>query len=165
MSDTNTYCKSCDSCDSCSYCDSCKSCKSCNYCDYCNYCYFCKNLKMTEHNYFCRSTEYNSDTSFQQKRYRVFNIEVTKEEYFNIKKIYHTLEFNEDEPYRTRFQTAFKKMRNGLTQEQKQEYYDITHFNREWFTYITEIEKEGETIEMTMEEINKALWKKIKIIE
>ncbi len=121
---------------------------------------------MTEYNYFCRSTEYNSDTSFQQKRYRVFNVGVTKEEYFNIKKLNYKLEFDKNESYKTRFSTAFKKMRNTLTTEQKQEFYDIPHFNKEWFTYITGIEKEAEEIvEMTMEEINKALWKKVKIIE
>ncbi len=96
---------------------------------------------MTEYNYFCWSNEYNSDTSFQQKRYRVFNVEVGEEKYNNIKKIYHKLEFDEEEDYSTRFRTAFKKMWNTLTQEEKQEYFDIPHFNWEDFTYITGIEK------------------------
>jgi hypothetical protein len=67
---------------------------------------------MTEYNYFCRSNDYNSDTSFQQQRYRVFNVEVGKEEYYKIKKIYHKLKFDANESFDTRFQTAFKKMRN-----------------------------------------------------
>jgi len=97
---------------------------------------------MTEYNYFCWSTEYDSDTSFQQKRYRVFNVEVWEEEYNKIKKIYYPITFDPNESYETRFQTAFKKMWATLTPEQKQEYYDIPHFNWEWFTYITGIEKE-----------------------
>jgi len=97
---------------------------------------------MSEYNYFCWSTDFNSDTSFQQKRYRVFNVEVWEEEYNKIKKIYHKLEFDKDEDYKTRFQTAFKKMWNTLLLEEKQEYFNIPHFNREWFTYITGIEKE-----------------------
>jgi hypothetical protein len=55
-------------------------------------------------------------------------------------------------------------MRNWLTKEQKQEIYDIPHFNREWFTYITWIEKE-QIEEMTLEQVCKALWKEIKIIK
>jgi hypothetical protein len=86
---------------------------------------------MTEYNYFCWSTEYNSDTSFQQARYRVFNVEVGEKEFNKIKKIYHKLEFDVNESYSTRFQTAFKKMWETLTQKEKQEYYDIPHFSWE----------------------------------
>lgn len=96
---------------------------------------------MTEYNYFCWSKEFNDEDSFQQKRYRVFNVEVTKEEYEKIKKIYHKLEFNSNENYNTRFQTAFKKMWDKLSQEEKQEYFDIPHFNWDGFTFITGIEK------------------------
>lgn len=92
---------------------------------------------MTEYNYFCWSTEYNSDTSFQQPRYRVFNKQVTEEEYDVIKKIYHKLEFDKNYSYDTRFQIAFKKMWSNLTQEQRQEYFNIPHFDWEGFTYIT----------------------------
>ena len=113
---------------------------------------------MTEYNYFCRSTQYNSDTSFQQKRYRVFNVEVGKEQYEKIKKIWCKLEFDRNESYTTRFQTAFKKMRSWLTKEQKQEYYDIPHFDWEWFTYITGVEKEPEK-ELTPREIFKSKWR------
>lgn len=65
---------------------------------------------MTEYNYFCWSKEYNDSTSFQQKRYRVFNVEVGKEEYGKIKKIYNKLEFDPNESPTTRYTTAFKKM-------------------------------------------------------
>ena len=94
---------------------------------------------MTEYNYFCWSKEYNDDNSSQQKRYRVFNVEVGEEEYNRIKKIYHKLEFDKNESYEIRFQTAFKKMWNKLTKEEQQEYLDIPHFNWEGFTFITGI--------------------------
>jgi deoxyhypusine synthase len=67
---------------------------------------------MTEYNYFCWSKEYNDGMSFQQKRYRVFNVEVSKEEYESIDKIYNKLEFDPNERYGTRYATAFKKMRD-----------------------------------------------------
>ena len=112
---------------------------------------------MTEYNYFCWSENYNDDNSFQQKRYRVFNVEVWKEEYNKINKIYRKLDFDKNESYSTRFQTAFKKMWDKLTQEEKQEYYNIPHFNWEWFTFITGIEKETEieTIEIWWIKYNK----------
>jgi len=94
---------------------------------------------MTEYNYFCWSTAYNSDTSFQQKRYRVFNVEVGEKEYTKLKKVYHKLEFDYNESSSTRYATAFKKMRDWLTEEQQQEYLDIPHFSWEGFTYITGI--------------------------
>ena len=39
---------------------------------------------MTEYNIFCYSKNYNDENSFQQKRYRAFNIEVGKERYNEI---------------------------------------------------------------------------------
>lgn len=120
---------------------------------------------MTEYNYFCWSEKYNGENSFQQKRYRVFNVEVGKEEYEKIRKIYHKLEFDKNETYSTRFQTAFKKMWNKLSKEEKQEYFDIPHFNWEGFTFITGIEKEQQIEEMTVEQICKELGREIKIIK
>jgi hypothetical protein len=40
---------------------------------------------MTEYNTFCYSESYNDENSFQQKRFRVFNKELEKEEYFSVK--------------------------------------------------------------------------------
>jgi hypothetical protein len=40
---------------------------------------------MTEHNIFCYAKNHNDDDSFQQKRYRVFNVIVDKERYYEIK--------------------------------------------------------------------------------
>lgn len=97
---------------------------------------------MTEYNYFCWSKEYNDGMSFQQKRYRVFNVEISKEEYQSIYKIYHKLDFDENELSSTRYATAFKKMRDWLTVEWQQEYLDIPHFCWEGFTYITGIKPE-----------------------
>jgi hypothetical protein len=39
---------------------------------------------MTELNMFCWSEHYNDDLSFQQKRYRIFNNEYTRDAYFTI---------------------------------------------------------------------------------
>jgi len=91
---------------------------------------------MTEHNYFCWSEKYNDKDSFQKKRYRVFNVEVREEEYKKIKKIYHGLEFDENESYETRFQTAFKKMWDKLSDKERQEYFDIPHFDKIGFEFI-----------------------------
>jgi len=112
---------------------------------------------MTEYNYFCWSEKFNNENSFQQKRYRVFNVEVWKEEYNKINKIYRKLEFDKNESYSTRFQTAFKKMWDKLTEKEKQEYFDTPHFNWEWFTFITGVEKETiiETIEIWWIKYNK----------
>jgi len=162
--DSCNYCDSCNSCDycnscnSCGYCNSCNSCNSCDSCDSCNYCNYCKNLKMTEYNYFCRSKAYNDENLFQQKRYRIFNVEVWQEQYRKVARIYHKLEFDKSGSYSTRFQTAFKKMWDTLTKEQKQEYYEIPHFNREWFTFITWVEKEPER-ELTPYELFKSKWR------
>jgi hypothetical protein len=146
----NKKCASCYYCCYCEYCNSTASSASCAYCDYCTFCsscYYCKNLKMTEHNYFCWSEKYNDENSFQQKRYRVFNVEVGKEEYEKIKKIYHKLTFDKNEGYDTRLQTAFKKMWEKLKIEERQEYLSIPHFNWTIFTEITGITPDDVTIE------------------
>lgn len=159
MSNTNcNYCTSCTSCYSCNYCYSCNACYSCNSCDSCdyctscntcNYCYscnacnacdYCKNLKMAEYNLFCTAEDKNRDW-FQRPRFQVFNNQITEEEYGEIKIPTHKLEFDNDESYKTRFQTAFKNMWVTLTEEQKQEYYNIPHFDWAIFTDITGVEK------------------------
>ena len=144
--DSSNYCDSCDSCDSCNSCDSCDSCTSCNSCNSCtscnscNSCDYCKNLKMTEYNLFCTAEDKNRDW-FQRPRFQVFNTQITEEEYGEIKIPNHKLEFNNNESYKTRFQTAFKKMWVTLTEEQKQEYFNIPHFDLVIFTDITGVEK------------------------
>ena len=97
---------------------------------------------MTEYNYFCSAKECNDKDSFQQKRYRVFNVEIGIGEYEKIDKIYHRLEFDKNESYTTRFQTAFKKMWDKLSEKEKQKYFDIPHFNWDIFTDITGVKKE-----------------------
>lgn len=97
---------------------------------------------MTEYNYFCWSKTYNDEDSFQQKRYRVFNVEVGEEEYNKIKKISNKLEFDKKDSFDVRFSNAFKKMWDNLTEEEQQEYLDIPHFNWEGFTFITGIKPE-----------------------
>jgi len=84
---------------------------------------------MTEYNYFCWAERYKDENSVQQNSYRIFNTQVTKVEYEKVKKISHPMPLNSDESYETRYATAFKKMWDTLTKDQKQEYYDIPHFN------------------------------------
>jgi len=118
---------------------------------------------MTEYNYFCWSKECDDENSFQQKRYRIFNVEVSEKEYDSTKKIYRKLELDNGESYTTRFQTAFKKMWAKLKDKEKQEYFDIPHFDWEGFTFITGVEREEQAQEMTMEEVCKELGRTIKI--
>jgi hypothetical protein len=117
---------------------------------------------MTEYNYFCRADDKEKDW-YQQTRYRVFNVKVTKEEYNKITKIYSKLEFDKDENSSTGYTTAFKKMWDWLTQDEKQEYLDIPHFNAKWFKFITWIDVSQTTEEYTLEEVCKMLGKNIKI--
>ena len=42
---------------------------------------------MTEYNLFCYSEKCNDENSFQQKRYRIFNKEVSNERYEEVKKL------------------------------------------------------------------------------
>jgi len=102
---------------------------------------------MTEYNYFCEAKEYNDEDSFQQKRFRIFNVEVTEEEYKSIDKIRPKLEFDKNESKTTRFQTAFKKHWNTLNSNDKQKYYDIPHFNHVMFTSITGVKKNNDNYE------------------
>lgn len=126
---------------------------------------------MTEYNYFCWSTEYDSDTSFQQPRYRIFNVQVTKEEYEKVVKLSDELKFDANEHDKTRFSTAFKKMWTTLSEKRKQEYYNIPHFDPVGFEYITgvKVEKklEGTTIVQDIAEDNTiiVLGKKYKLVE
>ena len=68
-------CKYCDSCNSCEYCDSCKYCDSCYSCEYCDSCYSC---------YSCDSCSYCKN--LQDKKYCIFNVQLTKEEYIQMKR-------------------------------------------------------------------------------
>jgi hypothetical protein len=78
------YCNYCNFCDYCIYCDFCDFCDYCNYCNYCKKVFYCRNLKMTELNLFCYAEKYNNNDSFQQKKWRVWNKEVSKTRYQEI---------------------------------------------------------------------------------
>ena len=108
---------------------------------------------MTEYNLFCTAEDKNRDW-FQRPRFQVFNTQITEEEYGEIKIPNHKLEFNNNESYKTRFQTAFKNMWVTLTEEQKQEYFNIPHFNWAIFTDITGIEGEERVKENKSDQSN-----------
>ena len=95
---------------------------------------------MTEYNLFCYAEEFNDENSFQQKRYRVFNKEITKEEYDKISIPKIKLEFDNNEWYTTRYQTAFKKAWNELSQDDKNKILDLPHFDKDIFFKITWIQ-------------------------
>lgn len=86
---------------------------------------------MTEYNMFCWAEVSNDYNSFQQKRYRIFNTQITEEEYDEIKIPELKLEFDKDENYETRYSTAFKEAWNKLSVEGQQEFLDLPHFNWE----------------------------------
>ena len=97
---------------------------------------------MTKFNLFCYSDEYGDKDSFQQKSYRVFNTQITENEYIKIKIPKIKLFFDKDEEVASRYQTAFKKAWELLTKEKKQKFFDIPHFNWDIFTKITGVTEE-----------------------
>ena len=83
---------------------------------------------MTEYNMFCSAKEYNDDDSFQQKRYRVFNKQLTEKEYKAIVRPTIKLEFDKDLSYSERYQSARKNARSKLSNKEKQVFLDLPHF-------------------------------------
>ena len=92
---------------------------------------------MTEFNLFCYAKVYNDKDSFQQKRYRVFNKEITEGEYNKIKIPEIKLEFDKNKSYTTRYQAAFINAWNKLNQEEKDEFLNLPHFDKDIFKEIT----------------------------
>jgi hypothetical protein len=128
------YCDFCNSCNTCGFCD---SCNSCDVCDSCNSCNYCLNLEVTEHNIFCYAEEKGDKNSFQQARYRIFNTQITKEEYENIEVPKITLDFDKNESYITRYQTAFKKAWEKLSKDEKDKFLNLPYFDADIFEKIT----------------------------
>lgn len=87
-SPTCYFCYYSNSCDKCTYCENCDYCNNCSLCSSCSY---CVNLRLTQDNLFCYSTERNDEHSFQQKRWRAFNKEVGKERYKEIEVFVSTI--------------------------------------------------------------------------
>lgn len=120
---------------------------------------------MTEKNYFCFAKEYNDVGSFQQNRYRVFNVELTKEEYDNIDKINLKLEFDKNESRSTRYKTAFIKAWNNAPQSERDKVLNLKQFNHEAFYEYWGVDTRNNQEEMTLAEVCKLLGKNIKIIK
>jgi hypothetical protein len=99
---------------------------------------------MSEYQLFCYSESLGRDypDSYQQKPYRVFNTQLTEDEYFKISIPKLELEFDKEESYTTRHQTAFKKAWSKASQELKQQFYNLPHFDWDIFTKITGVEPE-----------------------
>ena len=92
---------------------------------------------MTERNIFCYAEEEGDKNSLQKSRYRIFNAQITKEEYDNIQVPKITLDFDKDEPYETRYKTAFKKAWAELDEDGKKQFTDLPHFDPDIFKKIT----------------------------
>ena len=92
---------------------------------------------MTERNIFCWAKEYNNDNSFQQKRYRIFNKQITEKEYNQIIVPRIKLEFDKDLSYDKRYQSAWKNARSKLSDKEKQKFLDLPHFDPIIFREIT----------------------------
>jgi len=115
---------------------------------------------MSEFQLFCYAEECwrEFEDSYQQKPYRVFNTQVTEEEYRRIKSPNIKLVFDTGESYKTRYKTSFKKAWSELAEEEKQEFFDIPHFNWEIFTKITWVEpEEKKTLEERVRILEKLL--------
>jgi hypothetical protein len=115
---------------------------------------------MSEHQLFCFAEEYGSiyRDSMQQKSYRIFNIEVSKEEYMTMMPPSIKLWFNKNEPNATRYSTAFKNAWSLLNQEQKKKFTSLPHFNKDIFLKITGVDVDLEpSNQMTIKEIEKRL--------
>jgi len=92
-------------------------------------------LYLSEYQLFCNLKD-------KQNPFQVFNTQVTEEVWkeINIPTIRLEIDYTENET--TRYQTAFKKAWQNLSQEEKQEFYDIPHFDWDIFTKITGIKKD-----------------------
>lgn len=145
------------------YCNNSAYINNCHYCDWCTFCegnFYCRNLKFTRNNIFCyyidgytsQGKDFKKGVSFQGKEFRIFNKEVTEDEFRKVMTTLHSLtrfdawvyhlEFNYNDSYSGRFQTAFLKMWKKLSMDEKQVFYSIPHFNWEWFSFITWVSKE-----------------------
>ena len=104
---------------------------------------------MTEYNIFCYA-ENNTKDGYQQAQRRIFNTIVTEEERREVKNKLpkFKLEFDVKQSYLTRYKTARSKAREQLSQENKQKFLDIPHFDASIFEKITGI-KVNETQEGT----------------
>jgi uncharacterized protein YwqG len=120
---------------------------------------------MSEFQLFCCADNYGREEpgSYQQKPYRVFNVELTESEFSNINIPKISLEFDKNESSDTIYQTAFKKAWNELRQEEKQKFFDIPHFNWDIFTKITGIEPEIQ--EAKLDEIIELDGKRYKLVD
>lgn len=109
---------------------------------------------MTERNIFCYSKQYNDDQSFQQKRWRAFNQEVSETRYWEIVELTKSIIPNENKLKLTDFWKS-------ITQTQWDKLLEIPEAKdfKEGFEYISGVkinEKSKETIRIGEVEFDKA---------
>ena len=140
MDNTNcNYCDSCDSCNSCNYCNSCNSCNSCNYCNSCDY---CKGLSMSENMLFCLGEGgTQSEGEGYQKNYRVFNEQLTKDEWNKVKVEFPIIKLPiVKNTKRYTYEEAWKEWWKNAEQEDKNKILDCKYFDPKIFFDITGID-------------------------
>ena len=125
---------------------------------------------MTEYNIFCRAKTYNDNDSFQQKIYRIFNTEISKEEYESITVPKIKLEFDKDLSYDVRYEKARKNAWNKLSDTEKKQFTDLPYFSKEGFEFITGIKVEKNEVKQDtsidkIEKINEYFKKVIDILQ
>lgn len=109
---------------------------------------------MTESNIFCYSKQFNDDQSFQQKRWRAFNQEVSETRYWEIVELTKSIIPNENKLKLTDFWKS-------ITQTQWDKLLEIPEAKdfKEGFEYISGVkinEKSKETIRIGEVEFDKA---------
>ena len=99
---------------------------------------------MTEYNIFCYAEVYNDEDSFQQKRYRVFNKQLTEEEYSQTSAELPIikLEFNNGIDSNKRYKEAWSR----VSQEDIEKCKQIPYFDAEIFEKITGVDVRQETM-------------------
>ena len=112
---------------------------------------------MTEYNLFFYAEKFNDMVSFQHKRYRIFNKEISKEEYNKITIPKIKLEFDKTLAYDTRYNSAWNIARNKLSNKEKKKFTDLIHFDVEIFEKITGIKVNEEVEKLTLEDVCKKL--------
>jgi len=120
---------------------------------------------MTEFNIFCYSNKYNDINSFQQKRFRAFNKEVSESRYYEI-----SSQINDIIQNKNKNKLKLADFWESITIDQWNKLLSIPEANdfKEGFEYISgrEIESTEEmTEEMTLEQVCKELGRNVKIIK
>ena len=166
--------------------------KFCDSCDSCNSCESCKGLRMSEKMIFCLGDEkYESEGDGFQKNTRIFNRDVSENEYEETLKLLRENKINinlahwvkkedmTDEDKKNypsykelggclktfSYEEVWSNFWNEATQKQKDTITGLKWFNAGIFKEITGIDVEAKVKEMTLAEISEKLGYEVKVIK